>query len=124
MPINVLDAIGLSVFAVIGASKALTASGSGSGLRSSWALSPPWAAARSATRLSDRFRLHGELYAIPALVAAAITVGTIQAGVYGLPAALVAAGVCFLIRMLGVGFRLNAPRPPGAGADPGTSDNS
>ena len=36
MPINVLDAVGLSVFAVIGASKAVR-SGSGSARRSSWA---------------------------------------------------------------------------------------
>jgi uncharacterized membrane protein YeiH len=59
--------------------------------------------------------LRSELYAIPALVAAAITVASIRLGVYGLPAALGAAAVCFVIRMLGVRFGLNAPSPPGAG---------
>ena len=49
------------------------------------------------------------LYAVPALVAAAITVVAIRIGVYGWQAALVAAAACFLIRMLGVHFSLNAP---------------
>ena len=59
--------------------------------------------------------LRSELYAIPALVAAAITVATIHFRVYGLVAALGAAAACFVIRMLGVRFGLNAPGPPGAG---------
>jgi uncharacterized membrane protein YeiH len=58
--------------------------------------------------------LRADLYAIPALVAA-LTVGAVRAGIYGLPAALGAAAVCFAIRMLGVRFRLNPPGPPGAG---------
>ncbi|MGH3847061.1 MAG: trimeric intracellular cation channel family protein, partial [Pseudonocardiaceae bacterium] len=62
--------------------------------------------------------LRSELYAIPALVAAAITVGTVRTGVYGLPAALGAAAVCFVIRMLGVRFRINAPGPPRSGPEP------
>lgn len=120
MPINVLDAVGLSAFAVIGASKALafglgvvpaiilgTVTGVGGGtIRDTLVGQVPLV-------------LRSELYAIPALVAAAITVGTIQAGVYGLPAALAAAGVCFFIRMLGVAFKLSAPGPPGARDDGG-----
>ena len=35
-------------------------------------------------------------------------------GVYGLSAALVAASACFVIRMVGVHFNLNAPEPPGS----------
>jgi uncharacterized membrane protein YeiH len=58
--------------------------------------------------------LRSELYAIPALIAASLTVAAVHLDVYGLPAALAAAAVCFTIRMLGVGFGLNAPRPPGA----------
>jgi uncharacterized membrane protein YeiH len=58
--------------------------------------------------------LCSDLYAIPALVAAVLTVGAIQAGIYGLPAALGAAAVCFVVRMLGVRFRLQAPGPLGA----------
>ncbi|MDQ2884251.1 MAG: TRIC cation channel family protein [Actinomycetota bacterium] len=114
MPIIVLDAVGLSVFAVIGASKALTfgldvgpaiilgtITGVGGGtIRDTLVRQVPTV-------------LHSELYAIPALVGAAVTVATIRAGVYGVAAALAAAAVCFVIRMLGVRFSLNAPAPPG-----------
>ena len=57
------------------------------------------------------------LYAVPALVAAALTVLAARAGVddvLGAPAALGAALVCFVIRMIGLRFRLGAPRPPGS----------
>jgi len=114
MPIIVLDAVGLSVFAVIGASKALnfgldvgpaiilgTITGVGGGtIRDTLVRQIPSV-------------LHSELYAIPALIGAAVTVATIRAGVYGIAAALGAAAVCFVIRMLGVRFSLNAPTPPG-----------
>ena len=114
IPIIVLDAVGLSVFAVIGASKAVvfgldvgpaiilgTITGVGGGtIRDTLVRQIPSV-------------LHSELYAIPAVIGAAVTVATIRAGVYGVTAALGAAAVCFVIRMLGVGFRLNAPAPPG-----------
>jgi uncharacterized membrane protein YeiH len=114
MPIIVLDAVGLSVFAVIGASKAVsfgldigpaiilgTITGVGGGtIRDTLVRQIPSV-------------LHSELYAIPALIGAAVTVATIRAGVYGIPAALAAAAVCFVIRMLGIRFSLNAPAPPG-----------
>ena len=58
----------------------------------------------------------------PALVGAAITVATMRIGVYGLPAALGAATACFVIRMLGVRFGLNAPGPPGTGHDSGSPE--
>lgn len=123
MPINVLDAVGLSVFAVIGAGKALAF---GLGIGPAIILGAVTGVGGGTIRdmLVGRIPsvLHSDLYAIPALVAAAITVATIRAGVYGLPAALAAAAVCFGIRMLGVRFRLNAPRPPGAGTEAGTSD--
>jgi uncharacterized membrane protein YeiH len=50
------------------------------------------------------------LYALPALAGAAVTVAATETGWYGLPAA--AAAVCFLIRVLGLRFGLNAPEPP------------
>jgi uncharacterized membrane protein YeiH len=113
-PITVLDAVGLSVFAVIGAEKALTF---GLGIGPSVILGAVTGVGGGTIRdtLIRRIPsvLRSELYAIPALIAAAITVGAIKAGVYGLPAALVAAVLCFTIRMLGVRFRLNAPAPPG-----------
>jgi uncharacterized membrane protein YeiH len=68
--------------------------------------------------------LRSELYAIPALVAAAITVAAMRLGVYGLPTALGAAAVCFAIRMLGVRFGLNAPTPRGAVGDKADSPDS
>lgn len=112
-PIVVLDALGLSVFAVIGASKAvaldfgiaqavivgvITAVGGGT-LRDLMILRVPTV-------------LRTELYAIPALVAAALTVAVIDLGVYSLWTALGAAAVCFLIRMTGLHFDVHAPRPP------------
>lgn len=115
MPITVLDAIGLSVFAVIGAEKAVhyglgiwpavflgvvTAVGGGT-IRDTLVRQIPTV-------------LRSDLYAIPALLAAGITVAAMRMGVYGLPAALGAAAVCFAVRMLGVRFGLNAPNPPGA----------
>jgi len=49
------------------------------------------------------------LSVIPALGAAAITVAAIRAGIYGLPAATVAVLACFVIRIRGVRYDLNAP---------------
>jgi uncharacterized membrane protein YeiH len=117
MPITVLDAVGLSVFAVIGASKAVAF-----GLDVGPAIILGTITAVGGGTIRDTLVrqipsvLHSELYAIPALIGAAVTVVTIRAGVYGVAAALAAAAVCFVIRMLGVRFRLNAPAPPGARA--------
>jgi uncharacterized membrane protein YeiH len=123
MPITVLDAIGLSVFAVIGAEKAVhyglgiwpavflgvvTAVGGGT-IRDTLVRQIPTV-------------LRSDLYAIPALLAAGITVAAMRMGVYGLPAALGAAAVCFAVRMLGVRFGLNAPSPPGAGTESASPD--
>jgi uncharacterized membrane protein YeiH len=65
--------------------------------------------------------LRSELYAIPALLAAAVTAATSRAGVYGVPAAVAAAALCFGVRMLGVRFGWNAPGPPGARGEPGAA---
>jgi uncharacterized membrane protein YeiH len=114
-PILVLDAVGLSVFAVIGTSKAMEF-----GLDIGPAIILGAVTGVGGGTIRDTLLrqipsvLHSDLYAIPALVAAAITVGTIRAGVYGIAAAMAAAAVCFVIRMLGVRFGLNAPAPPGA----------
>lgn len=120
MPIELLDAVGLSVFAVTGASKAMefgigpvqavilgvvTAVGGGT-IRDTLVQQIPSV-------------MREGLYAIPALVGAAITVATILLGVYGLTAALIAAGVCMVIRVLGLRFSLNAPKPRGVHPDSG-----
>ena len=111
--INVLDAAGLSLFAVTGASKAL-----------SFGLGPAQAVILGAVTgvgggtvrdvLVQQIPsvLRSGLYAIPALIGAAATVVAIELHFYGLPAAIGAAGLCFAIRMLGVRFGLNAPMPP------------
>jgi uncharacterized membrane protein YeiH len=113
VPIIVLDAVGLSFFAVTGASKAL---GSGLGVAPAVILGAVTGVGGGTLRdvlvRQVPSVLRSGLYAIPALLAAGLTVGTIRAGVYGIPAALAAAAVCFVIRMAGVRFGLNAPAPP------------
>ncbi len=117
-PITVLDAAGLSLFAVTGASKALDL---GLGPAQAVILGAVTGVGGGTLRdvLTQRVPtvLRSELYAIPALAGATVTVISIRLGGYGVPAALGAAAVCFLIRMLGVHFDLNAPGPPGKGAD-------
>lgn len=124
MPIQVLDAVGLSVFAVIGASKALAFGlGIGPALLLGVITGVGGGTIRDLLILRIPSVLRIDLYAIPALVGAAITVGTVETGVYGVPAALGAAAVCFVIRMLGVWFHLNAPGPPRTPRDSGSSDS-
>jgi uncharacterized membrane protein YeiH len=119
LPINLLDAAGLGFFAVTGASKALA-----------YGLGPGQAAILGAitgvgggTLRDVLIRevpavLHSGLYAIPALVGAGITVATIRGGVYGPAAAIVAVAACFLVRMVGLLFDLNAPGPRKASPGP------
>lgn len=116
LPITVLDAVGLSVFAVIGASKALSFGlGIGPALLLGVVTGVGGGTIRDTLIRRIPSVLRSDLYAIPALIAAAITVATIRTGVYGLPAALGAAAACFVIRMLGSWFHLNAPGPPQLG---------
>lgn len=114
VPITVLDAVGLSLFAVTGAIKALEF-----GLGAGQAVILGVVTAVGGGTLRDVLIgqvptvLRSGLYAIPALIGAAFVVATIRADVYGLPAALAAAAACFAVRMLGVHFRLDAPGLPG-----------
>ena len=122
-PITLLDAAGLSLFAITGASKAIdlglgpaqavilgTITGVGGGtLRDVLIRQVPTV-------------LRSGLYAIPALVGATITVVVSLLGAYGPATAIGAAAVCFGIRMLGVRFDLNAPTPPAA-PEPGQDDD-
>jgi uncharacterized membrane protein YeiH len=65
--------------------------------------------------------LSSGLYAIPALVGAAVVVVGAAAGVdrvLGVPVALGAAGAVFAIRMVGLHLGIDAPRPPGAAPTP------
>ena len=118
--ITVFDAAGLSLFAVTGAAKALD-----------FGLGPAQAVILGAITgvgggtMRDVLIgqvptvLRSELYAIPALAGATVTVVGLLLGVASIPIALSAAAVCFIIRMLGVRFELNAPRPRGQKHDGG-----
>jgi uncharacterized membrane protein YeiH len=113
LPISLLDAAGLSLFAVTGASKALDF---GLGAVQAIILGAVTAVGGGTLRdvLVRRIPavLHSGLYAIPALIGAAITVAASLAGLYGVIAAIAAAAACFLVRSLGIFFDINAPRPP------------
>ncbi|HTF41240.1 MAG TPA: TRIC cation channel family protein [Propionibacteriaceae bacterium] len=118
-PIDVLDAAGLSLFAVTGAGKALEL-----GVGPAQAIILGAVTGVGGGTLRDVLIrqvpsvLSSGLYAIPALVGAALFVVADRVGVQdvlGVPVALGAAVVCFLIRMVGLHFRIDAPKPPGTG---------
>src|SRR3954469_23760243 len=112
-PITLLDAAGLSLFAVTGASKALAL-----GLGPAQAVILGAVTAVGGGTLRDVLIrqipsvLSSGLYAIPALVGAAALVVVTKLGVYGLGTAVGAGAVCFVIGVVGVRFDLNAPMPP------------
>jgi len=122
-PITVLDAAGLSLFAVTGATKAI-----GLGMGPAQAVLLGAITGVGGGTLRDVLVrqipsvLSSGLYAIPALIGAAVTVVAIRLGADGLPAAVGAAALCFVIRMLGVHFGLNAPTPR-TPPDPGPDDD-
>jgi uncharacterized membrane protein YeiH len=117
-PITVFDALGLSLFAVTGADKALDL---GTGIGQAVLLGTITAVGGGTIRdiLVRRVPnvLRSELYAIPALLGATLAVLITRAGVTPLAASLAGAVVCLVVRLLGVGLRLNAPRPPGTTGD-------
>src|SRR3954466_6718908 len=113
MPITVLDAAGLSLFAVTGASKALEAGlGPAQAVLLGAVTGVGGGTVRDVLIRQIPSVLSSGLYAIPALVGAAALVVVTQLGVYGLGTAVGAAALCFVIRMVGVRFDLNAPMPP------------
>lgn len=123
--IEVLDAVGLGVFAVTGAAKALDF-----GLGPAQAVILGTLTAVGGGTLRDVLIgrvptvLREGLYAIPALVGAALTVAAVLTGIYAVPAAAVAIAACILIRLLGLHFNLNAPRPPGSRSQPDPPEKS
>jgi uncharacterized membrane protein YeiH len=112
-PMTVLDAAGLSLFAITGAGKAL-----GLGLGPAQAVILGAITAVGGGTLRDVLVrqvptvLRSGLYAIPALVGATVLVVLTLLGVYGLVPAVGAAAVCFAIRMVGVRYNHDAPKPP------------
>lgn len=114
VPITVLDAAGLALFAVTGSSKAL-AHGLGPVPA---ALLGVVTAVGGGTLRDVMIRripiiMRRELYAIPALLAATITVVCWQLDGYGAVSAVSAAAACWLLRMVSVRRGWNAPRPRG-----------
>lgn len=109
-PITVLDAAGLSLFAVTGATKALSYGlGAGQAVILGAITGVGGGTLRDVLLRKVPTVLASELYAVPALVAATVAVATSRAGVYGIPAAMGAAVACFGVRMIGVRFGINAP---------------
>jgi uncharacterized membrane protein YeiH len=115
-PILVLDAAGLALFCVTGASTALdnhvgtveavvlgAITGVGGGVL------------RDILVREIPVVLRTGLYAIPALVGAAIVVGASKGGMHSLAFPIMGAAVCFLVRLAGISFELNVPRARGAG---------
>lgn len=111
-PITVLDAAGLSLFAVTGASKALAL-----GFGPAQAVIVGGITAVGGGTLRDvlvrriPFVLTSELYAIPALIGATVLVVLSLVDVAVVVGAVVGAVLCFVVRMVGVRFGLNAPYP-------------
>lgn len=113
-PILVLDAAGLSLFAVSGALKTLE---HGGGPAQAVILGAVTAVGGGTIRdvLIGRMPivLRGELYAVPALAGALLMVLAVEVGTTEVPAAVGGAALCFVIRLLGMRFDLEAPLPPG-----------
>jgi uncharacterized membrane protein YeiH len=115
LPISVLDAAGLSLFAVTGASKALDYGlGPGQAVILGAITAVGGGTLRDVLIREVPAVLYNGFYAIPALIGAGITVAASSGGIYGVTAAVAAATVCFLVRVLGVFFGLTAPGPPNA----------
>jgi uncharacterized membrane protein YeiH len=119
--IDLLDAAGLSLFAVTGAGKALELGGGPAQAIILGAVTGVGGGTvRDVLIRQVPSVLSSGLYAIPALVGAALVVAADSGGVdhvLGAPAAPCAAGVCFLIRVVGLHFGLDAPKPPGTGRE-------
>ncbi len=113
-PIVVMDAAGLSLFAVSGTLKALSLD---AGIGQAVILGVITAVGGGTVRDMMIGRvpvvLRHELYAIPAMAGALVMVTAEPLGVAEAPVAITAAVVCFVIRMLGVRYGIDAPRPPG-----------
>ncbi len=114
-PVLVFDAAGLALFCVTGASTALdyrvgavaavvlgAITGIGGGML------------RDILLREVPTVLRTGLYAIPALVGASIVVVASESGTHNLVVPIVAAAICFVIRLVGLHYDLNVPRAPRA----------
>jgi uncharacterized membrane protein YeiH len=112
--VTVFDALGLSLFAVTGATKALALdAGAGQAVLLGTITAAGGGTIRDVLVRRIPTVLSSELYAIPALLGATVVVVAERMGSTAVAWSLVGAGTTFAVRMLGVGFRINAPTPPG-----------
>jgi uncharacterized membrane protein YeiH len=115
-PILVLDAAGLALFCVTGASTALDHRVSAVDAVVLGAITGIGGGVMRDVLLGEiPVVLRTGLYAIPALIGAAIVVVASESGSHNLAFPLVGAAVCFLIRLAGLRFDLNVPQAPSGG---------
>jgi len=114
-PILVLDAAGLSLFAVSGALKGLEHDvGAAQAVILGVLTAVGGGTLRDVLVREIPAVLSSGLYAIPALLGATVLVVGTELGIAALPAAIAGALACFVLRMVGVRFDLDAPAPPGS----------
>ena len=110
--IEVLDAMGLSLFAVTGALRALDLGmGPGQAVLLGGLTAVGGGTLRDVMIGRVPVVMRAELYAIPALLAALVVVVCEQAGLHGAAPAVGGALLCLVIRLVGVHYDLHAPRP-------------
>lgn len=113
-PVLVLDAAGLALFCVTGASTALDHRiGAVSAIVLGAITGVGGGVLRDILLGTIPVVLRTGLYAVPALIGAAIVVVASEIGSHGIAIPIVAAAICFLIRVAGLHFDLNVPRAPG-----------
>jgi uncharacterized membrane protein YeiH len=118
-PILILDAGGLALFCVTGASTALDHHVAAISAIVLGAITGIGGGVLRDILLRDiPVVLRTGLYAIPALIGAAIVVIASQIGTHSLALPIIAAGICFAIRLAGIHFDLNVPKAPGQDANP------
>lgn len=114
-PITVFDAAGLSLFAVSGALKGLEADiGVAQAVIVGVLTAVGGGTLRDVLTREVPAVLTSGLYAIPAFLGALVVVAGAELGAPTLGVGILAAAVCFAVRMLGVHYDVDAPRPPGA----------
>jgi uncharacterized membrane protein YeiH len=113
--INVLDAAGLSLFAVTGALKAVDLGfGPAQAVIVGAITGVGGGTIRDVLIRQVPSVLSSGLYAVPALVGATTVVVADLLDIRGPVAAVGAAALCFAIRMIGVHYDVDAPLPPGS----------
>ena len=111
-PVAWCDAVGLSVFCVLGAGKALDYSGSPTiAVMMGVTTAVMGGLIRDVVCDEPPLILHREIYATAAFFGAAIFTAAVTLGVDGAIALWVGAGACFLLRGAGIRFGLSLPRP-------------